>query len=32
MEKDRGRSPDYIALGPETPHDETTRRRFFGEE
>ena len=32
MEKDRGRSLDYIALGPETPHDEKARRRFFGEE
>ena len=32
MEKDRGRSLDCIALGPDTPHGETARRRFFGEE
>lgn len=32
MEEDRTRSPDYIALGPEAPHDEQARRRMFGED
>ena len=32
MSTDRSRSLDYIALGPETPSDETARRRFFCED
>ncbi len=32
MQTDRSRSLDYIALGPDTPSDEETRRRFFGED
>jgi|TARA_B100001964_G_scaffold218375_1_gene259332 hypothetical protein len=32
MQTDRSRSLDYIALEPDTPSDEATRRRFFGED
>lgn len=32
METDRTRAPDYIALGPDSPCDESARRRYFGEE
>ena len=30
--KDLTRMPDFFALGPETPCDESARRRFYGEE
>ena len=32
LRNDKSRSPDFIALGPRAPHDETARRRLFGEE
>lgn len=32
LREDKSRSLDYIAYGPETPHDEQARRRLFGEE
>ncbi len=32
IRSDKSRSPDFIALGPKAPHDETARRRLFGEE
>ena len=32
LRSDKSRSPDFIALGPKAPHDETARRRLFGEE
>lgn len=32
ISEDPARIPDFIGLGPETPRDEATRRRFFGEE
>jgi len=31
MQRDRSRSLDYIALGPDCPSDEAARARFFGE-
>ena len=30
--EDPDRIPDFIGLGPETPRDEATRRRFFGDD
>jgi 2-polyprenyl-6-methoxyphenol hydroxylase-like FAD-dependent oxidoreductase len=30
--EDPSRIPDFIGLGPDTPHDEAARRRFFGED
>jgi menaquinone-9 beta-reductase len=30
--EDPSRIPDFIGLGPDTPHDEAVRRRFFGED
>jgi 2-polyprenyl-6-methoxyphenol hydroxylase-like FAD-dependent oxidoreductase len=30
--EDPTRIPDFIGLGPDTPRDEATRRRFFGED
>jgi len=32
MSQDKSRNPDYIANGPESPSDETARRRMFGED
>jgi 2-polyprenyl-6-methoxyphenol hydroxylase-like FAD-dependent oxidoreductase len=32
MAADRSRNPDYIALGPDAPSDETARHRMFGED
>ena len=32
LRSDKSRSPDFIALGPKVAHDETARRRLFGEE
>jgi menaquinone-9 beta-reductase len=29
--KDPSRVPDIVGLGPEAPHDEAARRRFFAE-
>jgi len=30
--EDPGRVPDFIGLGPDTPRDEASRRRFFGDD
>jgi 2-polyprenyl-6-methoxyphenol hydroxylase-like FAD-dependent oxidoreductase len=32
MKADKSRNPDYIALGPNAPSDETARLRMFGED
>lgn len=32
FKEDRTRVPDYLALGPDSPSDETARRRYFCEE
>ncbi|MFQ5704226.1 MAG: hypothetical protein ACE5HT_09405 [Gemmatimonadales bacterium] len=32
LREDKSRSPDFIALGPDAPHNETARRRLFGED
>jgi hypothetical protein len=32
MAEDPSRAPDFIGIGPDAPHDEAARRRFFGED